>query len=384
MDRRFNINEKNDRSLGNLNRYNDRITSQQVNNSEDVPKESNNANSVTENTSTINATSMIQKVINKNSIGELGELKDVKIKIPVTTKIVFIAVIISIFAFVFLMIFITILIGGDDESNIAMATGGYYAMRCSEVTVKFADKNNGYEITRTATYPLEEYVAGVVAGEVGFLNNLEVDKELAIAARTYLLTHDSNCTIESSDRKQVFRELTGTGADNLAKQAAEETAGKVLLKNNELFGTEYDAFCSIAVSATEYTLKQKNQKIPRSWADGQRGIAESWKQGTCEGNHGRGLSQWGSYYLATEKNYKYDEILKYYLGDDVVIMVVFQLFGKVLRLVSHLVSLGKTHRRERHYKQAQHGGNKFSHKVPSQYNFYYNHSHFIIICRIRQ
>lgn len=261
-----------------------------------------------------------KKTVASKTNFDVNKVSDVKIKIPLQTKIMLVAILAAVAIPMFITTFIVLL--SEDEvitETKAMATGGYYAMRCSEVTVMFADKDNGYQITRTATYPLEEYVAGVVAGEVGFLNNIEVDKEIALAARTYLLTHDANCTIESSDRKQVFRELTSSPTDQLAKQAANDTAGKVLLSNDQLASTEYDAFCSIAVSDTTYTLKQRNQEIPRSWADSQSGIAEAWKKGTCEGNHGRGLSQWGSLYLATQKNMKYDEMLKYYLGDSVTI-----------------------------------------------------------------
>ena len=69
------------------------------------------------------------------------------------------------------------LLSGENIDGFGMATSGYYAMRCEEVTVYFVDRNNNYEITNTKTYPLEEYVAGVVAGEVAFLGSIEVDKD---------------------------------------------------------------------------------------------------------------------------------------------------------------------------------------------------------------
>ena len=233
-------------------------------------------------------------------------------------KLLIIAAIILLFIIIIvLLLAIIFAIFGLSSNN--MATGGYYAMRCPEVTVIFTDKSNNYEVTGTNTYQLEEYVAGVIAGEVGFLNNNEINKEFAIAARTYLLTHDNNCTIESSDRQQVFRELNGSPTDNLALAAAEETKGKVLLSNNQLYSVQYDAFCSIDVDNNYYTIKQANQKIPRNWVDSQSEIASAWKQGNCEGNHGNGLSQWGSLYLAAEQGYTYDQIIKYYLGNDVVI-----------------------------------------------------------------
>lgn len=220
----------------------------------------------------------------------------------------------------FLIIMVMFAAISEEESE-RLASGGYYAMRCQEVTVIMTDKSRDYEITGTATYPFEDYIAGVVNAEIGGFYNLEVYKEFAIAARSYFLTHDDDCTIESSDRKQVFRDITGDTSErgNLIHQAVEETAGQVILLDREIMSTEYDAFCSIAVDNNYYTLNQQNQKIPRSWADSQSGIASEWKQGTCAGNHGRGLSQWGSYYLATEQNYTFEDLLKYYLGDEIAI-----------------------------------------------------------------
>lgn len=202
------------------------------------------------------------------------------------------------------------------------AIGGYYTSRCSEVTVIFTDKQNDYAVTGTQTYPLEDYVAGVVSAEVGGLNNLEVYKTFALAARTYFMTHEGgSCTIESSDRKQVFKDISDKSHPyaNLIYQAVEETKGQVILYNGNLESVQYDAFCSIAKDENYYTIKQQNQKIPVSWVDSQRSIIDEWKKGDCSGNHGNGISQWGAYYLATTYDYTYDELLQYYLGDDIMI-----------------------------------------------------------------
>ena len=223
--------------------------------------------------------------------------------------------------FIIVIVVSIIAIDEDKEFDEQLATSGYVSTRCKEVTVIMTDKSNGYTQTGSKTYAFEDYIAGVVSAEVGMFNNLEVYKEFAIAARSYFLTHDDNCTIESSDRKQVFRDITDRSYQysDLIYQAIEETKGKVILSNGEVDSVQYDAFCSIDVDNNYYTLKQANQKIPRSWVDSQSGIASSWKKGNCEGNHGNGLSQWGSYYLATEENYTFDELLRFYLGDEMVI-----------------------------------------------------------------
>ena len=235
-------------------------------------------------------------------------------KKPKVLLILIVIVLIIFSAPIALLIVIISLISGSGMS----ATAGYYPIDCQDVTVIFVDKSAGYAVTGSGTYPIDEYVAGVLQGEVGEFQNLEIYKQFAIAARSYFLRNQSNCTIEASDRKQVFREITSSNTNtDLMRQAAQETSGIVLLDGNgQLVNSEYDAFCSIAVDANYYTIKQQNQKIPRNWVDSQGGIAASWKRGDCSGNHGRGMSQWGSYYLATEENYTYDNLISYYLGND--------------------------------------------------------------------
>ena len=243
-------------------------------------------------------------------------LVEVALKNPIVKKVLLI--LIPVIIFLLLVIFMIAALSGDDLNG-RLATSGYYAIKCQEVTVNIADKNQGYEIVDTVTVPFEDYIAGVVAAEVGMFNNLEVYKEFALAARTYFLSHEENCTIEGSDKRQVYKDPDSYVYASLIHQAVDETKGKVLLTNGELRSVQYDAFCSIDVDDENYTLKQSNQKIPRIWADSQSGIAESWKQGNCTGNHGEGLSQWGSYYLATKEGYTYEQILHFYLGDNITI-----------------------------------------------------------------
>ena len=252
-----------------------------------------------------------------------GEAKSKLVKLalknPIVRKVIIIIVAIALVVLLLAILVASVVV---QEENKGLATGGYYAMICPEVTVIFVDKNNNYEPIGTETFPLEEYVSGVIRGEVLGLHNIEIYKEMAILARTYIIHRalEHGCTVESSARNQVFRKAEDKPQyAEMVAEAVDATRGQVLLENGEIISAHYDAFCSIAVDDKYYTLKQANQKIPRSWADSQAGIAESWKQGTCAGNHGMGVSQWGSYYLATEEGYKYDEILKFYYGDNVQI-----------------------------------------------------------------
>lgn len=275
-----------------------------------TPNNNNQANSSTATTND-NKSGTVKGIISLNN--------------PVIRKIM-IACIPGVLFISLIVYIIAVLTGaGDSNGGSGLATSGYYASQCDEVTVIFTDKKNGYSVTGTGTYPLEEYVAGVIAGEVGFFGSLEVDKAFAIAARSYLLTHESNCTIESSDRKQVFRKLTDSPNDKLALEAAEATKGQVLLQNNQLVSSQYDAFACIAKDNNYYTISQGNQKVPKTWIESKINPANKPEWFICNGkenlvnHHGNGMSQYGSLYLANEQNYTYNQILGFYLGENMTI-----------------------------------------------------------------
>ena len=236
---------------------------------------------------------------------------------PATISIIVILLFsfIPFFIIAFIISIIIALLGGGRHG---VAMNGYYAMRCPEVTVTFVDEN--YVPTEVKTYPFEEYIAGVVGGEVGHFNSPEVYKAFAISARTYFFSAENNCSIESSDRYQVCKEENITDA---IRTAVEETKGKVLLREKDIFQTEYDAFSCIDKDNDYYTIAQQNQKLPITWINSRINVNSKPEWFICDGilreHHGRGMSQYGSLYLAEEKGYTYDEILAFYYGDDVTI-----------------------------------------------------------------
>jgi len=256
----------------------------------------------------------------ENQTPEIDDVGNFELSFPIKNKIVLTVLLISI-PFILLLVFISVILSGAEIGS-GVSISGYYDLRCDEITVTFTDKENNYEATGTATYSLDDYVAGVVYAEVGMFNNKEIYKVFALAARSYVQEQaDDNCAIESSDRKQVFKDITGNtdATSKLIYEAVEETTRKVLMLDKEILSVRYDAFCSIDKDEDYYTIKQQEQKIPTEWVDRQTGIAAEWKLGTCQGNHGEGISQWGAYYLATEEEYTYDEIIAYYYGDEVTI-----------------------------------------------------------------
>lgn len=235
---------------------------------------------------------------------------------------------------IFLIIFfvVTLFVGiftvfeESDSSSVGM--GGYYELQCPEMTVIKSDGT-------VETYSAIDYVAGVVRAEVGGFNNLEVYKAFAVGARTYGETHhDGTCTIAGDATRQAFKDITNDESENakLIYQAVEETDGIVMLEGGSISSySEYDAFCYIEKNSSEYILSQKNQAIPINWVENHVGSyyykncpcdandnskTDCWENGHWkDGGHGRGMSQFGALYLATEEGYTYDKILGYYYDD---------------------------------------------------------------------
>lgn len=237
------------------------------------------------------------------------EAKKAAVKSAIKKKIVAFIIanpwILAVIAAVLLIFGIFILIMANDdnkEGNAGLYGYEHYDSPCDSITVTG---------NHAGTYDLEEYIAGVVQAEVGGFNNSTVYQTFAIAARTYVLRRQTNCTIENSTSYQTFTPTT----NEMIIQAVTDTHGIVLIDSSgNLMSTEYDAFCWIKKDTSFYTLSQQNQKIPVSWVNS-KNITKSYKENKCgtsgDGGHGRGMSQWGALYLA-EQGKTANEILEYY------------------------------------------------------------------------
>ena len=241
-----------------------------------------------------------------------------------------------ILGIVIVVLLIILIIAGDssggENEHIGLYGYDYFQVEniCDTVKVYNPDTN-----TYTSELDFEtEYIPGVVYAEVGLFSDApEVLKLFAIAARSFALTVlDENCTIEGSARVQAFTYdedtlATITADDHPIMQAVMDTYGLVAVKNDQLMKTYYDAACYRGEDDNNYFIgygsltlgEEKQQSIPKSWAEG-KGIMTyingSKNNGTyCWSNHGYGISQYGSYYLATEQDYMMEELLEFYNGD---------------------------------------------------------------------
>ena len=207
-------------------------------------------------------------------------------------------------------------------------TGIY--QECPGVTV--VDENGSVE----GTYNLEDYVAGVLAHEVNNTWGEEALKAHAVAVRTYTISRTDKCTksIENSTRAQTFKETD----DPVLIAAVQDTAGEVLLFDNEIFSAEYSAWYNPSICKGDMTCDDKTctvdmVKLPNK-EEWQFTMDKNYftyggaigsnliKDVETLGGHCRGMSQFGIKYLDLGLNKDYKEIIETFYSDGVT-------FGKL-------------------------------------------------------
>ena len=189
---------------------------------------------------------------------------------------------------------------------------------CKSITVE------GYE-----TMSVDEYVAGVINAEVGGYvdDGFNTYKAAAIAARSYALSgaksgmngassdSNGNCYVPNGTSFQAYK----PGPDANMVKAANDTSGMVLVNDNKIYFSEYDALCIEKDTGTNYYLCQggigePNMILPKSWIISKQG--QAYVDYISQYVHGRGMSQNGAWYLAIERGWNYLRILDYFYGDE--------------------------------------------------------------------
>lgn len=180
---------------------------------------------------------------------------------------------------------------------------------------------DGYE-----TMSVDEYVAGVINAEVGGMldDGLNTYKASAVAARSYALANatkdgNGNCSVPVGPSFQAFK----SGASEEMIKAASETSGVVLVKDNQIISSQYDALCIESEDAINYYLCQGGEgeehlMVPKNWLKSK--WSDSYIEETRKLTHGNGMSQNGAWYLALDRGWDYIKILEYFYGDDGVIL----------------------------------------------------------------
>ncbi len=236
-------------------------------------------------------------------------------------------ILIILIAIVLLFFIILMFFGGSKSGNNHVGLFGYdyYPDACTEVQIE------GNRIS------IDDYVAGVVAAEVGSFGP-ETQKVFAIAARTYIVQNgkkienkDGSCYYDATGVQQAYN-ATPTETHFAA---ANETRGLIITLDS-VPKTYYDASCvytaseALAIdpagnySSDNYYIRYGSKtigginfqpvEIEKASAVGTLSYyaKESIANGPCSHNHGMGMSQNGSGYLEEFNSYTWKDIISYY------------------------------------------------------------------------
>ena len=235
-----------------------------------------------------------------------------------------------------IFIFVFLLVISDEEiadGNAASAGAEYQygGTACTTITVTDTGcdaSGNNCTNAYNGDIELENYVAGVVAAKADGSNNLEYYKLLAITARTYVLENvGTSCTVKGNNSFQEYIDVETSQDSTLIKQAVEETKLLVAVKEEKILDLKYNNGKVIEESDSNYTIEyytkeigvSKSQEIPKSWAQNSshKTYLANWKLEQSASKEG--ISIIGAHYLIDTQGYNYENVIKYYYGENIII-----------------------------------------------------------------
>ncbi len=270
---------------------------------------------------------------------EKKEKKDSFVKSFVKNKIK-IGIIMGALPFVILPLFLVLIISVFLAILLTFHSDGVASSGKKCVDVKaVSEVCSSISVDKYGTMSVDEYVAGVVQHEFGYAPD-EVLKAQAVAARSYGIngaSKDGNGNCSISDTSVGFQTFDPNPSER-AIQAANDTSGMVLVDaDGNITHSEYSSN-SLPEPYDSYgdmiTMSERDLEIPRSWFETNKTCDSStlntqhiqkygpekdaFGRNVYGCGHGRGLGQIASLYLATEKNYTFEEILDFFYGDESV------------------------------------------------------------------
>ncbi|MFI3260382.1 MAG: hypothetical protein R3Y13_01540 [bacterium] len=237
---------------------------------------------------------------------------------------------------VVLMVIIAIFLLVVDTNNSNNNTN-YNTYNVPAANILYSVEYNGEIIDTNVS--LNDLVAVILYSEIGvFKDEPEMLKAQAIAIRSYVLYNFSSGTVDANKiAYRVNDKDIALDSESPFMQATSLTHNLILTKDEEVAPGYFAAMCyygtttdslgnviyQIHYGGENFLLDDsKIQEIPKVNLDSYN-PASSWFSSYCYGNHGEGMSQYGAYYLAKEKNYTYDEILYYYYDNNEITMMSY-------------------------------------------------------------
>ena len=116
----------------------------------------------------------------------------------------------------------------------------------------------------TASMPMEEYIAGVLAGETGNFKSDEALKAMAVAARTYAMHFGSRHAVDGFDfcDSTHCQNLRIVDVTPRLRRIADSTTGEALWYDGEPAATYYHANCGGTAEDGHYILGNDEQRAP--------------------------------------------------------------------------------------------------------------------------
>jgi stage II sporulation protein D len=116
----------------------------------------------------------------------------------------------------------------------------------------------------TATMPMDEYIAGVLAGETGNFQSDEALKAMSVAARTYAMHFGSRHVLDNFDLCDTThcQDLRIAGINGHLRQIAKSTSGEVLWYEGRPAAAYYHANCAGTTEDGRFILGNDEPKAP--------------------------------------------------------------------------------------------------------------------------
>jgi stage II sporulation protein D len=116
----------------------------------------------------------------------------------------------------------------------------------------------------TASMPMDEYIAGVLAGETGTFKSDETLKAMAVTARTYAMHFGSRHALDGFDfcDSTHCQNLRLSDITPRLRKIVEATAGEVLWYDGEPAATYYHANCGGTTEDGRFILGNDEQRAP--------------------------------------------------------------------------------------------------------------------------
>ncbi|HEY4931419.1 MAG TPA: SpoIID/LytB domain-containing protein [Terriglobales bacterium] len=160
-------------------------------------------------------------------------------------------------------------ISGDKADASELLVSGAFQISAADLPLLRADfpielRAIEEHLLVTASMPMDEYLAGVLAGETGNFKSDEALKAMAVAARTYALHFGRRHALDGFDfcDSTHCQNLGLANVDARLQRIVESTSGEVLWYDGEPAAAYYHANCGGTTEDGHYILGNDEQRAP--------------------------------------------------------------------------------------------------------------------------